>query len=81
MAFLPLGRAGIDHTVIIIRHADDPRAQRDVYALQPFGIPRAVPLFVVAANQVDDAGEVGLSSDGQPAIQWRLYWAISRVLR
>ena len=55
MAFLPLGRAGIDHTVIIIRDCDDPGSQRDIYPFEPFGIAGAVPFFMMAPDQVDDA--------------------------
>lgn len=54
---LPLAGAGIAFPVVEIGHGDDPAADGDVYALQPLGIPAAVPVFMVVEDDLPDLGK------------------------
>ena len=59
MGFLPMLRAGIYVTVVVIGDGDNARADRNVLSLEALGIACAVPLLMVAADNVADNRKAG----------------------
>ena len=52
MGLLPMAGAGIDIAIVIIGYGYDARADRNILSLEALGIASAVPLLVVAADDV-----------------------------
>ena len=59
MGFLPMLRAGIDVAVVVVGDGDNACADRNVLSLEALGIACAVPLLVVAADNVADNRKAG----------------------
>ena len=54
---LPLAGTGVAFPVIVIADGDDPAADGDVHAFQPFGIAAAIPVLMMVEDDFHDMGK------------------------
>lgn len=69
------------HLFIGIDDGQDARSDGDILATQPFGIPRAVPVFMMGADdRRNRIGELARSRISAPTTGWILYFSCSSLV-